>query len=525
MRSLPSRLVLGVFSTVLVTSLAVAFTAARSTESFLRAEIDQRFPMILAQVSKRLELWYDQRRLDIRTFAHSTIVRDHLEVLARTTRGQRAERARSELRTYLEYVLERFPQYDALFLLSRDGERLLWVGDAIALPNSLQETLREPGPPRVSALERVAGTRSQVASAPVPGAKGQPLGSLHAVLALEELDALIAADDPDAAYHVAVVGGDGEILAPARDDERPDASGLARPDVGRVAELTLAGGERVIASAEPFARFGWTLWVTEPYDAAFAPLVAMIRRVWAVNLAIVLLLGGVAYSIARSLARPIHDLSQAAREIAEGSENVAIPVFDRADEVGVLSRALREMTARLHAKHGELQRANEVLTQLSITDGLTSLHNHRAFQDRMARDVRRARRTQVPLCLALFDVDDFKKLNDRHGHAAGDRLLAAVADVLRKGIRETDFAARYGGEEFALLLSVPLDGALTVAENLRRSIAAISVELDDAGSVGVTVSVGVAELRSDAEALFTAADRALYGAKHSGKDCVIADPA
>jgi len=521
LQTLPSRLVLGVFSTVLLTSLAVAFTATHSTEAFLRDGIDQRFPAVLAQAAKRMDLWYDQRQLDVDTFARSEIVRDHLQALAEGRRGSRATRAREELQHYLDYVLERFPQYQALFLLDRKGETVLWVGAETPLPKAIREGMSGLDHARLSDLEVAAGIRSQMASAPVPGGNdGAPIGSLHAVLALEELDALLRTDDLSSQGRILVVHGE-QVLAPADVDAVPDDA----PPPGEVAELELPDGESVIASRLDFERFGWSLWVVEPYEAAFEPVVAVIQRVWAVNLAIVLVLGAVAFAIARSMARPIHELSRAAHAIAGGAENVAIPVLERGDELGVLSRALREMTARLAADHAELRRANEILTQLSVTDGLTGLHNHRAFQDRLARDTRRSQRTGEPLSLLLLDVDDFKALNDRHGHAIGDRVLAAVATALNGAIRETDFVARYGGEEFAILAPVPLSGAVTLAENLRRAIAAAAVESGDGEPITVTVSAGIARLARSADALFAAADRALYRAKQSGKDCVIADEA
>jgi diguanylate cyclase (GGDEF)-like protein len=310
-----------------------------------------------------------------------------------------------------------------------------------------------------------------------------------------------------------------DVLAPAGEREVPEG----QPAPFEVTEIRLPSGGRWIASRHELERFGWSLWVTEPYDAAFAPVVGMIRRVWAVNLAIVFVLGAVAFAIARSMARPIHELSRAAQAIAAGAEDVDIPVVERGDEVGVLSRALREMTARLARDHDELQRANEILTQLSVTDGLTGLHNHRAFQDRLAKEVRRANRTGGPLSLVLLDVDDFKRLNDRHGHATGDRVLAAVGAALNGAVRETDFAARYGGEEFAVLAPIDADGARTLAENLRRTVGETKVEAEDGASLRVTASAGFAELATDGDALFVAADRALYRAKQAGKDCALGD--
>jgi diguanylate cyclase (GGDEF)-like protein len=518
LQTLPSRLVLGVFSTVVVTSLAVAFTATRSTEGFLRNEIDQRFPTVLARTAERLDLWYDQRQLDVDTFSRSEIVRDHLRNLIGGARGRRGALAREELARYLGFILERFPQYRALFLLDREGEVLLWAGEESSLPDALMASLADVERPRVSDVQVADGVRHQVASASVAGRAHAPIGSLHAVLALDALDAVLRADDLSAEARILITRGD-EVLAPIGASGVP--GGGPAPLV--VTEIELASGDRLIASRQDLERFGWSLWVTEPYDAAFAPVVGMIRRVWTVNLAIVFVLGAVAFTIARSMARPILELSRAARQIADGAEDVDIPVVDRGDEVGVLSRALRGMTARLAEDRAELRRANEILTQLSVTDGLTGLHNHRAFQDRLARDVRRAKRTGVPLSLVLFDVDDFKQLNDRHGHTTGDRVLGAVAGALEGGTRETDFVARYGGEEFALLAPVDADGARTLAENLRRAVGGTQIEMEGGAPLCVTVSAGFAQLASDADALFAAADRALYRAKHSGKDCVVGD--
>src|SRR4030095_14782338 len=94
------------------------------------------------------------------------------------------------------------------------------------------------------------------------------------------------------------------------------------------------------------------------------------------------------------------------------------------------------------------QQAKETFEQLSITDGLTKLHNHRFFQDHLSREIRRVGRSGEPLSMRLVDLDDFKQLNARLGHAAGDELLAGIAHILNQSVRSTDLLARYGGEEF-----------------------------------------------------------------------------
>ena len=239
-------------------------------------------------------------------------------------------------------------------------------------------------------------------------------------------------------------------------------------------------------------------------------------------------------------------LSDGALRIATGDAEVAIPGRHRTDEIGVLTRAFHEMTVRLKhnqdeleekrieiedanhrlvAQNQELQRVNEVFEQLSITDDLTKLYNHRFFQEHLPREMKRAERTGEPLSLILIDIDDFKRLNDRHGHSVGDAVLRRVADVMSAEVREMDLLARYGGEEFALLASqTTLEGAAALAEKLRVAVSEARfrlLALDGPAEIRVTVSAGVTTYRGDEKAFFNEADRALYRAKDAGKDCIV----
>jgi diguanylate cyclase (GGDEF)-like protein len=274
--------------------------------------------------------------------------------------------------------------------------------------------------------------------------------------------------------------------------------------------------------------------------------VSVIRKILAINIGIVIAFGGIAFFIARSIARPIQGLSNVARRIAQGETDVVIQTSRGQDEIGVLSRALHQMVARLRRNqvelerkqdeieranrelqqaNEELRRGNEVLEQLSFTDGLTRLHNHRYFQDRLRMEGRRCERSQDPLTLLLLDIDDFKSLNDRYGHAVGDEVLRRVAQVINNTVRETDLPARYGGEEFAVLApSTDREGGMALAEKLRLAVSMARIRgtgVEDAKALSVTISVGVAVYAGDSQTLFNAADRSLYAAKSAGKDCVV----
>ncbi|MCU1485429.1 MAG: diguanylate cyclase with sensor [Actinomycetia bacterium] len=162
--------------------------------------------------------------------------------------------------------------------------------------------------------------------------------------------------------------------------------------------------------------------------------------------------------------------------------------------------------------------------RLSLTDGLTGLWNRRQFELRVAQEVERAVRFRERFSLVMVDLDDFKAVNDTHGHLIGDAVLVETAQRLVAHTREVDTVARFGGEEFILLLpQTDAPGAVRVAEKVRDEVAAKPV-ITDAGALPVTLSAGVACHPDDGtsiEALLGAADEALYAAKAAGKNRVV----
>jgi diguanylate cyclase (GGDEF)-like protein len=276
-----------------------------------------------------------------------------------------------------------------------------------------------------------------------------------------------------------------------------------------------------------------------PFGRAFEPVHKVVTQTFAIGLVIVLCFGYLAYAVTTAALTPVETLSEGARRIAQGQLDVEIPESQRNDDIALLTRVFNDMVRQLMRKQVEidatskklqkhnaaLEQANEVLSQLSITDGLTKLHNHRYFQDYLTREIKRVNRAQEPLSMLVIDIDDFKGLNDRFGHAAGDEFLVGMARILVKTARETDLLARYGGEEFVVLCTnTELDGAYALAEKIRTSIQDSSFILDDSmRPTRATVSIGVAQFNGNRSQFFKAADRALYRAKDEGKNCVIRD--
>lgn len=186
--------------------------------------------------------------------------------------------------------------------------------------------------------------------------------------------------------------------------------------------------------------------------------------------------------------------------------------------------ALRGQLRRLEKETFDLRRQVAQTYREAMRDALTGLPNRRAYDERIAHEVARWKRFREPLALLVWDVDDFKGVNDSFGHKAGDRALVMIGKLLSEGLRETDFIARYGGEEFVVLLTgADREDALRVAEGMRTSIEQGGLHAHGK-PVRITLSGGLALFGDDdsAEAVFERADKALYQAKHQGKNRVVA---
>lgn len=178
--------------------------------------------------------------------------------------------------------------------------------------------------------------------------------------------------------------------------------------------------------------------------------------------------------------------------------------------------------ARYLAPGDDAARELEALAAMARRDPLTGLANRRAFEEALSREVARAAREGAPLSAIALDVDHFKRVNDAHGHAAGDAVLAAVAARAAQALRAGDLLARVGGEELAALLpGATLERAAEVAERIRARVGGTPVAAG-AASLAVTLSAGCAALApgEDGPGLLARADERLYAAKRGGRDRV-----
>lgn len=222
------------------------------------------------------------------------------------------------------------------------------------------------------------------------------------------------------------------------------------------------------------------------------------------------------------------DLQQIRTQVRSRLDSIDRHLQEFRQREATLNNAVRarneQMSARVSELEAEAKRLHNELKdeqRLSLIDPLTKIPNRLAYEKRMEEELKRWLRFKQPTCIAAWDVDHFKRINDTFGHSAGDRVLRAIAECLANRIRGTDFLARFGGEEFVMILcGTKLDDAVRVIDELRIAIA--NLKLHFRGTpLAVTISCGITALTTgDAEGgAFERADKALYQAKERGRNC------
>ncbi len=529
--SVSTRIIACVFAATLLTAAIVSALCIRSIHSDLSARLATRFTDLAGE---RVTAWTRQKTELASLMSASAAVGSpwHEElVLARNEAGVPAS-------TVLRWQAPELPTDEA-----RSTDSLL-AGVLPAPPPELAlrfDTLALGTPETTASL----ADHCLAIEVEIPADATTALGRLTGCVARDALAAALAPSTSEPlAPRVLVTNLRGDVLAAAGPGAPTRVGGsipiaqLIGHGAGGLSDYSDAAGRAVVGLATPLGRTGWFLAVETEHARAFEPAIALTRTIFILDVCIVLLFSVLAYKVTVAIMQPIHALSSGAQRILDGQVDHQIPlpaIHD--DELGLLTHTFNAMMQKLRSnqieierdrlrlaeKNDELQSLNEVLSQLSITDGLTKLHNHRYFQDHLTREIKRVSRTSSPLSLILLDIDDFKQLNDTYGHAAGDEVLISLASIMNESARESDLIARYGGEEFVILMpNTDLAGAVHLAEKIRMAVESTRLIIGDRMKpTDVTISLGVALFKGNRREFFAEADRALYRAKAAGKNCVI----
>jgi diguanylate cyclase (GGDEF)-like protein len=543
--SLQAKLLAVILLCALVPVLGIGAYLMRLNEKTLGEKVSETLDSHLLRKGAELDLWMAERLKEAARWSASFVVYEGLESLSGPAASKSAQ---SDLVEYLVSLKGHYLVYESLFIVDPQGkvvaatqeERLEdWM--MALLPANSTSTATIVSPVRTSTF---LGRPTMVILQPVaPGleGRGRVIGYFVLRLDLREIEALLSQGATPETPAPWLLDGHGGVIA--RAGKIPVKPGDPFPvDIAEVTqerhllERTINGVSTVIAVRPIEPPLAGYLAATVDSSVAYGALRRSQERLVASGLATILLIIAMSYVASRGILRPISLLSQGAKRVAAGDLDVYLPVRGR-DEIADLTLAfndmankIREGRERLEAAHDELARTNEglkaanrALETLAITDGLTSLYNHRHFQDSLEKELRKCEQQGRPLSLLLIDIDHFKAFNDRWGHQEGDAALRRVAAQVMKGIRPSDMAFRYGGEELAVLMtSCAKAQAAEVAEKLRI---AVRDNAQRPGRFGdrLTVSVGVAAFPEDGaapRALVDTADAALYSAKAEGRDRV-----
>jgi diguanylate cyclase (GGDEF)-like protein len=311
-------------------------------------------------------------------------------------------------------------------------------------------------------------------------------------------------------------------------DEFPATAALIGAGGGASHELVTTGhdaaaGDVIAAFArQPAPGFrgadGFILGLSLPLRTALADSEQLGRTTLRIVLGFSLLASLLAFLLARALTRPLNDMVAAVRAFSPGERPARLPQ-GRRDEIGTLARSIADMQHQIGTHVHELTEKQQALDRLASHDSLTGLANRRQFLERLEQALARARRHTGGFALLFIDLNGFKDVNDRHGHAAGDAVLCAVARRLIDRVRETDAVARLGGDEFVILLDTAHgDAALAhLAQVVRQPVDHHGRHLYIDASVGISRHPHDGD---DADALIAAADAAMYRAKSGAGDYV-----
>lgn len=529
--SIKNKILVFALLATLIPSAGLGLLLYWQSETMIAGNVMHQLRTMVDDAGRELNYWLKERRDGVRALADS-------DTVIRGLQGEAAAGAQV-LPQYLRLVQQRLTPFLELTVVDAAGEVVASSGDRsapVALPQTWPSEAAANGilldPPR---RDETSATVSLTLAVPVLGLDKEVLGALVAVV---DMGTLL----PRLEHVSRAFPGDLVLLdlagRPLLHSRRP-ATGLAPVDPHMLPRLRTETGRPMTYEGHLQQE---VLGLSGTPDALPVILLAErdragVYRAWvqfrnlllALVAGLALLVGMIGWMMGRSIVTPLQHLARASERIAGGDLAVQLPVAGH-DETGVLTQAFNQMAGELRRSHEEirmasraLQQQNRQLEKLSVTDNLTGLYNRNKLDEILAEQLERYKRSRRPFALLLLDIDYFKALNDAHGHLAGDQVLAGVARTLSESIRSVDYAARYGGEEFLIVLPETTTAtARELAERICSRVRNTPYRYRDQ-SLSVTLSIGVAGIRSSddtADMIIARADHMLYEAKDTGRNRV-----
>jgi diguanylate cyclase (GGDEF)-like protein len=543
-----------IISIALVGTLAAgaAFVSYRNTATLVNSSLAG----IAATTSGRLDRYMAGRQQEMKLFSQ-------LQPLQKLWRDDPVA-----LRHSLEQLQQTFSDFAWIGFADVDGKVVastggLLQGASVAARPWFKEGLQRLAVGDVHEAVMLASLLSQRTSGepyrfvdvavPVSDSSGKLLGVLGGHLNWDWASALIRdaeASDGDTGSTLSIIDKNGVVLVgPQKGSAKYGGEQLAGILKARKGTFPETSGEHRLLTAfyvgtghREYQGLNWIVTASQPVSVALAAAISSAQIILGIGIAVALIGLALAVVISRRIARPILAITLEADRIGRASGPTMLARQSGSVEVVQLTRALRSLLRRIgfaeertkeaesRATENALQFKDDIvkLRQLADTDYLTGLMNRRAFLAVADDAVEYCRRYKRSMATLMIDIDHFKKINDTHGHAAGDDAIKGIAGIIGQCIRTTDKAARFGGEEFVVLLrEIDPDTALLLAERIRRTIEEATI-CHDTKVIPATVSVGVAIITEgdrDVQDMIERADQGLYVAKKTGRNRTFLMPA
>ncbi len=541
--SIKSKILVFALSATLVPALSMALLSYVQNKQFLEGKITQELRNVTSHSARELDLWLKERYYDLRIFSSSYEVTENLaKILGSHKESGSAPEALQRRTEYLKSVRGKFADYEELMVVDLNAQVKATSADtirAVKIPSSWLKKAKVDkvviGDPY---WDEVLKKPVMMIVEPIRDPDGRFLGLFGAKLNFHTIRDILMNFSLGQTGRVHLITQDGTLISSSRSVSVPFMKTKLKAKTTKALfekeadSLTYSDylGKEVVGALKRVPVMGWAVVAEIGRQEAFAQIVHLRNLTLLMVSALLMSMGLTAYLLGLTIIRPLHRLADGAANVAAGNLDVDLPVVSRG-ELGYVTmifnymvETLRKGRKELALINNKLREKNKELAKLSITDGLTGLHNRKHLMETLSKEVTQAQRYKRAFSVLMIDIDHFKKYNDTYGHPAGDYVLTKIASILLECIRSVDSAARYGGEEFMVMLpETDLEGAVEGAERIRSWVEGETFGTD-AKKVNITVSIGAAEFSANGdtvESIISSADTALYKAKRLGRNQVV----
>ncbi len=538
--SIRNRLLVFSLLATLIPSFGMGWLLNTTLHKTLTEKVEQQLLASSNIIEQEISLWFKERSYDLYVFSNSFVISENFTKYLNAKADSKKEPSSVPLHirtieTYLTSVQTQFNDFARLFVLNNDGS-VVAASDTPDKDRPVQ--LPDDAAQQISSTNYIRGEVffNKENNSPLM-LLGIPLFSeqysyqvgilaievrLHGILSL--LRTVLSNTQKDSQVHGSLLRlKDGrhflstessmDLITPATISENilplfDNRSSLQY--------FSNSQGVRVVGILTPLHQLHWGLIIAESYNDVYARVIRSRNQNILVTCCLGMLIGIIAYFSAKQIISPLTALTRGAQRVSNGDLDVRLAIQTN-DELGFATRVFNEMVF-------ELQQTQTKLEELATTDALTNLANRKQIMEKLLNQFEYYRRYRAGFSILMIDVDHFKKINDTHGHLAGDAVLKQISAIFLKSLRNVDSAGRYGGEEFLVIVAEPAaEDARQAAERIRRAVNKHTFTYEKS-SLKVNISIGISKVSAQDEnehSLLSRADQALYQAKRNGRNRVV----